>query len=228
MKSIDTIHSASVNALLSIAPYKMTDHEALSNIIETLAPGRNADEIAKALLDQFGTLQNVIEAPADTLRNYTTPATAEKLAALLPIFRIYINRAQANKEQIHNSQQLASFCKSLLMGKQDEEFWLVCVNSQCRVVGTAQISHGSISECAAYPRSVMRAALQYNAHSVFLTHNHPGGTCAPSQEDIQTTKQLQRALATIGVMVLDHCIVAGNSTYLMSQHGDLEFGARAL
>lgn len=214
-------------ALRNLTPAEITDQDALAAILDTLTPGRNNAETAAALLEQFGSLQTIIETPTETLRNYTTPATAEKLSILLPIIRLYTHRAGTQKELIPDRKALEAYCKSLLQGKQDEEFWIVGVNAQCRVVGTAQISHGSISECSAYPRSVMRAALQCNAHSVFLTHNHPGGTCAPSHEDIQTTKQLQKALATIGVMVLDHCIVAGNSAYSMAQHGDLEFGNRA-
>ena len=48
----------------------------------------------------------------------------------------------------------------------------------------------------------METALNYNAHSVLLCHNHPGGTCAPSQEDIASTLQLQRLLNGVGILVL--------------------------
>ena len=70
------------------------------------------------------------------------------------------------------------------------------------------------------------AVLNFNAHSVFFCHNHPGGTCGPSPEDIATTLQLPRMLSSVDVLVLDHLIVAGSNTYSMAQHGDLEFGAR--
>ncbi len=53
---------------------------------------------------------------------------------------------------------------------------------------------GSLSEVSAYPRMVAEAALNYNAHSVLLTHVHPGGTCAPSPEDISSTLQRRRLL----------------------------------
>ena len=90
----------------------------------------------------------------------------------------------------------------------------------------ARIASGSVSEVSAYPRLVMETVLDYNAHSVFFCHNHPGGTCAPSAEDISTTLQLQRLLGGVDVMVLDHMIIAGANAYSMAQHGDIEFGAR--
>ena len=69
----------------------------------------------------------------------------------------------------------------------------------------------------------LSTAISYNAHSVLLTHNHPGGTCAPSPEDIASTIQLQRLLNGVGILVLDHIIVAQGRTYSMIQHGDIDY-----
>ena len=74
---------------------------------------------------------------------------------------------------------------------------------------------------------VMETALNYNAHSVFFCHNHPGGTCAPSTEDVASTIQLQRLLNGVGILVLDHIIVAGTNTYSMAQHGDIDVRLRS-
>lgn len=87
--------------------------------------------------------------------------------------------------------------------------------------GERKVSEGSLSEVNAYPRIVIETALNYNAHSVLLCHNHPGGTNHPSGEDIQSTLRLRRTLSKIGVNVLDHIIVSGNDIYSMMQHGDI-------
>ena len=129
-------------------------------------------------------------------------------------------------ERITNNLELEKYCRSLLAGGRNEQFWVICVNAQCRILGKRRISEGSLSEVSAYPRSVMETALNYNAHSVFFTHNHPGGTCSPSAEDISSTIQLQRLLNGVGIMVLDHMIVAGDSVYSMARHGDIEFGIK--
>ena len=72
-----------------------------------------------------------------------------------------------------------------------------------------------------YPRLVLEAALNSNAHSVVLCHNHPGGVALPSEDDICTTRYLQQLMEGVGIIVLDHVIVAGNQTYSMAQHGEL-------
>ena len=100
---------------------------------------------------------------------------------------------------------------------------MVALNAQCKVIGKRRISTGSLSEVSAYPRLVMETALNYNAHSVLLSHNHPGGTCAPSPEDISSTVQLQKLLHGVGILVLDHIIVANDNTYSMVMHNDISY-----
>ena len=112
------------------------------------------------------------------------------------------------------------------MGERTERFHVIAMNARCHVLGCRKISEGSLSEVSAYPRSVAETVLNYNAHSVIFCHNHPGGTCAPSPKDIASTLQLQRMLNSMGIMVLDHIIVAGSEPYSMAQHGDIELGMR--
>lgn len=197
--------------------------EKLTAVIQTATNDKKPAETAEKLLSQFGTIANVLEATAETLAKYTSKATAEKLATLLPIFRTYESEKAAAVRTIANRKTLEDFCKGLLEGKQREEFHVIAVNARCQLIAEKQISEGSISECSAYPREIAKFALDVNAHSVFLTHNHPGGTCAPSPEDISSTLQIQRMLKQLGIMTLDHMIIAGTNAYSFAQHGDIEF-----
>jgi DNA repair protein RadC len=126
-------------------------------------------------------------------------------------------------DHIKNTREAEQYCLSLLAGRRTEAFYVVALSAKCKVLGARLISEGSLSEVSAYPRMVMETALNYNAHSVLLSHNHPGGTCAPSPEDIASTLQLQRLLNGVGIILLDHIIVANESTYSMIQHGDIDY-----
>lgn len=124
--------------------------------------------------------------------------------------------------QISNRRELEKLCTELLGDCATEEIHLICVNAQCHMVSEAMISRGDLSSVNTPISSVAKVALLSNAHSVFLTHNHPGGTCRPSTEDIQATVMIKRALKMFDIRVLDHMIVAqGNGTYSMMQHGDI-------
>ena len=126
-------------------------------------------------------------------------------------------------DHIANSREAEKYCLSILAGHRTEQFYVISLNAKCSVLGKRKISDGSLSEVSAYPRMVMETALNYNAHSVLLCHNHPGGTCAPSPEDIASTVQLQRLLNGVGILVLDQIIVANDTTYSMIQHGDIDY-----
>lgn len=126
--------------------------------------------------------------------------------------------------QISNRRGLEEFCYRVNENEAYEKFSIIAVNAQCYPIGIYSIQ-GSLSEVSAYPRVVVTYALLSNAHSVFFTHNHPGGTCAPSAEDIASTIQLQRILRELGIHVLDHLITTPDGgAYSMAQHGDITFG----
>ena len=204
-----------------------SDHEVLELLLTYASPRRDTKETAKILLETFGNLKGVFEARTEQLMTVkgVGEIQATLISMMLPITRVCLKCEMLEPKQISNCRELELFCKSIQMGRRVETFWVICVNAQCRVVGCRSISEGSLSEVSAYPTLVMETALNYNAHSVFFCHNHPGGTCAPSAEDIASTLQLQRLLNGVGIGVLDHMIIAGANAYSMAQHGDIDFRA---
>jgi len=205
-----------------------SDHEILELLLTYGSPRKDTKDLAKRLLDEYGSLKCVFEARPEQLMKMegVGEMQATLISMALPLARVCSRCEMDNTDQIANRRDLERYCKSLLLGKRVEEFWVICVNARCRFLGRQRISTGSLSEVSAYPRLVMEAVMTYNAHSVFFCHNHPGGTCAPSAEDIASTLQLQKLLRGVDVMVLDHMIIAGDTAYSMAQHGDIEFGAR--
>ena len=203
----------------------MEEREVLKYILSLSASRKNCEEASAELLDRFGSLKAVLEARSEQLKTVPGigPKSAELIASFLPVVRIWQRLTMTEPQKIGRREEAETFCKSLLSGSRCEEFWVICLNAQCKVLGKRRIATGSLSEVAAYPRLVMETALNYNAHSVLLTHNHPGGTCAPSMEDIQSTLQLQKLLGGVEIVVLDHIIVVGDNAYSMIQHGDINY-----
>lgn len=204
------------------------DHQILELLLFYANPRGDTNPIAHELLDRFDNLKNVLEARTEKLM--AVPGVGENAATLIsmvvPLTRVWERSNMRTPTRIGNSRDAEHYCKSLLLGEQNERFYVICLNAQCQVVGKRRISEGSLSEVSAYPRSVVETSLNHNAHSVLLCHNHPGGTCAPSPEDISSTLQLQRILNALNILVLDHIIVAGNLTYSMIQHGDIDYRIR--
>ena len=201
------------------------DNEILSTILSYANGTKDTSGLVARLLDSFGSLKAVLEARPEQLLKVDgmNRTRASLISLMIPMARVWQRCASNMPDRIGNSREAENYCMSLLIGERLESFWVIALNAKCNVLGKRRISTGSLSEVSAYPRLVMETALNYNAHSVLLTHNHPGGTCAPSPEDISSTTQLQRLLNGVGILVLDHIIVAADRTYSMIQHGDIDY-----
>lgn len=203
----------------------LSDPEALAVMLGLARGATDPAMLAARLLDAFGSLLGVMQARPEQLAKVDgmNAARVQMLSMICPMVRLFQRLQRQEPQRIGNSREAESYCLSLMQGERLEKFYVTCVNTRCQILGRRCISSGSLSEVSAYPRLVMETALNYNAHSVLLSHCHPGGTCTPSPEDITSTIQLQQLLNGVGILVLDHIIVAGDRTYSMIQHGDIDY-----
>ena len=205
-----------------------SDAAVLELLFSTAGVRGDTQTVIETLFDAFGSFKGVLEARPEQLMKL--PGISKKIATLVsmiaPLAKVWERANMDNPERISNTREAEAYCRSLLLGERTEHFYVVALNAQCKLNGHQLISEGSLSEVSAYPRRVVETALNLNAHSVLLCHNHPGGTCAPSPEDVASTIQLQRVLNALSIMVLDHIIVAGDRCYSMIQHGDIDYRIR--
>ena len=204
------------------------DSSVLECLLSTAGVRTDVPTLINHLFTEFGSLKGVLEARPEQLMQVKGigKQQAVLISMVVPLTRVWHRCAMTVPDRIGNSREAEEYCLSILAGERTERFYVISLNAKCNVLGRRKISEGSLSEVSAYPRMVMETALNYNAHSVLLCHNHPGGTCAPSPEDIASTIQLQRLLNGVGILVLDHIIVAGDRTYSMIQHGDIDYRIR--
>jgi DNA repair protein RadC len=102
-----------------------------------------------------------------------------------------------------------------------EAFWILLLNRANRVIGRECISTGGVSGTVVDAKIVFRKALEYQASSLILGHNHPSGNLAPSTADRQLTAKLIQAGKHLDIAVLDHLIVTNSSYYSFADEGDM-------
>ncbi len=197
----------------------------LARLVKFANNKADAEVVAKKLLDTFGSVKNVLEARPEQLAGIVSGKTLELIQMMIPVFGKWKQDVD-DADFIRNSAEAEKFCLNLLAGLRHEEMWVISLTAKCRVIGKRCISTGNLSECSAYPRKIVETALNYNAHSVLLCHNHPGGTYEPSQEDIASTLIIQKVLNGIDILVLDHIIIADDRAYSMIKHGDIDYRRR--
>lgn len=103
-----------------------------------------------------------------------------------------------------------------------EVFKMILLDTQNKVIKLHTLSIGTITEVVVYPREVAKIVLEYNAKSVILTHNHPGGDMKASCQDLEVNRRIKQTLDAIEVKLLDHIITMPNGRYYsMAEGGEL-------
>jgi len=125
------------------------------------------------------------------------------------------------KTALDSPQAIENFWRSIIAARPDHEsdkehLVAILVNAKMRPVGYHVIAIGSLNECIAHPREILRPAIVVAAYAFVLTHNHPSGDPAPSQADQRLTRKLHDAAELLEIRLLDHVIV-----------GDAAVGSRA-
>jgi len=118
----------------------------------------------------------------------------------------------AVKEKISGSRDVFEYFQNNLADNPYEEFWVLLLTRANKIIKKSSISQGGIAGTVADPKKIFKTALENNASSIILCHNHPSGNIKPSEADIKLTKKLKDAGLLLDISVLDHVIV-GDNTY---------------
>lgn len=98
-----------------------------------------------------------------------------------------------------------------------EEFVVVCLNGNHQAMGWVKVASGGFTSAPIDPRVIFGIALQTAATAIVVAHNHPSGCAEPSEEDRRVTDRLRNAGRMLGIAVLDHIILAGDSAYSLAE-----------
>lgn len=182
-------------------------------------PRRDTKPIARRLLDQFGSVAKVMEAPLEALQRVEGigPNAATFIKLIHETGRYYeINRDQ-NVVMLEDLNECGQFLVKFFRGKTSESVWLLCMDARRRLIACRQLSDGQSNEVNISPRRIAEVAISVNASSVILAHNHPGGYAVPSKADIMATEYLSGVLSAMGIPLVDHMVVADGDFTSMRQ-----------
>ena len=198
------------------------DHEVLELLLYYAIPRRDTNETAHLLLQKFGSLYDVIHAPVEELEKVEgVGENAAIFLSLLPAVGRRLHMRQSEEKIINSVESAGKFFKGLLHGERREMLYQVCVDAKGKVLQYKRLSTGTASMAPISIREVVENALLNDATSVLLGHNHPSGIALPSEEDRRITLQIRDALATMGIALADHIIVADDDFVSMAASGML-------
>ena len=193
-------------------------HEALEFLLFYCVHMKNTSELAHRLLNSFGSLSAVFDAPVDALLDFGLTETQATLLKLIPeISRLYIDDKHNNNNKVLNKETLGNSIVRKFIGRENENVLLLLYDSKLKEVFCGIVAKGSLNSTNLPVRKIVDYALRYNAKSAIIAHNHPSGFALPSRGDIEATMNIKNALGLIGVVLLDHYIVADNDSISLAQ-----------
>ena len=122
---------------------------------------------------------------------------------------------------VRGPEGVVNLIRELTQGLTDERFYAVSLDNRNNVLAVHLCSIGDHSSTLVHPRSVFRTAVYSSAIAIVCAHNHPSGDATPSAEDIAVTRRLYEAGKVLGIPVLDHVVIGGNTHSSMRQLGYL-------
>ena len=133
--------------------------------------------------------------------------------------RYYMKNRAADTKILLSMEACGRFMMPYFQSLQNETVYLLCLDAKCKVLGCKKVGEGSVNSASISIRRIVETALNANAVSVVLAHNHPSGVAVPSPEDIQTTKRLGRALQAVEIILVDHLVFSDDDFVSIAQSG---------
>jgi DNA repair protein RadC len=182
-------------------------------LLRTGLQGANVLEIAKQLVQKYGSLGALARASLDELQTVKGIGRdkAVTLAAAFALARRMAKELRQDAPVLDTPEAVANLMREDTRLRNVETFQILLLNTRRRLIDVAKISDGTLDTILVHPREVFKPAIAANAAAIILLHNHPSGEATPSEADIKVTRDLIRAGQLLKIEVLDH-IILGRAT----------------
>lgn len=199
-------------------------HEVLELLLTYSIPRKNTNIIAHKLIDTFGSISAVFDAPFEALIEVDsiTENSATLIKMIPQILRFYKNGINESK-CLNTVEKVIGYFSVAFIGLTKEEFKVCCLDNGLNVISCTTIAKGTNKSAHISARLVAEEAFKANSSNVIIAHNHPDTYCTPSEADKVITRKLRTALKAIDIDVLDHIIVGKDGVLSFKEIGLIPF-----
>jgi DNA repair protein RadC len=190
----------------------LTDSELIAILLRTGLPGANAVDVARQLLQRFGSLAGLARCTVPELAAIkgVGPAKAVQLAAAFGLAS-RLARERLEKQEMSAPDQIHALLGDELRALHQETLRVVLLDTKLRLMRVEEISLGTLNETTAHPREIFRPAILHAAYAIVVVHNHPSGDPAPSDADRRLTTRLVEIGRLLQIALIDHIIIGSAS-----------------
>ena len=187
----------------------METHELLELLLFYVVPRADTNMTAHALLERFGSLCAVLDAPVEDL--ISVKGVGIEVAAYLKMIGATMRRAELEQmddgKRFHTVQDIKDYIKPLFSHLNCERLYMLSFDDAKRLISCDKIAQGSTNAVAVNTNHMVRIAVMGQASWVVLAHNHPRGVALPSLDDISATGRYREILQSVSIQLVEHYIV---------------------
>ncbi|MFC4161672.1 RadC family protein [Chitinimonas lacunae] len=211
--------------LLRQGSASLSDAELLAIFLRVGLPGKNAVELARELLNRFGSLQALLRADLAALSDTPGMGRAKyaQLQAVQELARRALGESLQRRTALDRPAAVHDYLRLWLGNRTVESFVALFLDTRLCLLASEELSSGTVDQTAVYPREVARRALAHGASALIVAHNHPSGDPEPSRADVLLTRRLSEALALLDIRLIDHLVVAQGAAVSLRERGLVEF-----
>jgi DNA repair protein RadC len=200
----------------------LSHSELIAILLQNGTRNKSALDLAKEIM-QLGK-NNLNEVGKLSIKELTKVKGIGEAKAIIVTAAMELGRRrQANelmeKPVISDSVSIARYLQAILKDHDREVFMVLFLNRANKINHTEVISRGGITGTVADPRIILKRALEEDAVSLVLCHNHPSGSLKPSKADEVLTYKIKEAAKYFDIKVLDHIIVSDEGFYSFADEG---------
>ncbi len=201
----------------------MEEHEQLELLLFYAIPRTNTNETAHRLLNTFGSIPAIIDAPLEEIER--VPGVGAGAGTFFRFLRefypIYAKKHSEPKRMIKKPIDAARILRDMYTYIEAEAVTMILLNNHKKVLFSGLVYVDGSNSVQVDLRRITQMALSYDATAMILGHNHPSGICQPSLHDISANNQIEGSLSHLGITMLDHIIVTENNFYSLAEHSHI-------
>ena len=198
----------------------------LAALLRRAWPGQ-ASAWADSLITEFGSLPAALAVGASDRARSIGPEPARFLADIQSALLHCLRLPLANRPVVSTSRQLLDYLQADMTNLMNERFRVLFLTSQNELIADDLVWEGTVGEAPAYPREIVKRALEVGATGIILVHNHPSGNHQPSTGDVDATRRIAEAALILGICLHDHIVISRAGWTSFRKLGLLEAMPRA-
>lgn len=210
--------------LIKFGADKLTNAELLAIFLRVGIKGKSAVELAEDLIEQFGSLNALLNASEEEFCQGKGLGKAKyaSLRGILEMAKRHFEAGLSKGDVFTAPDQIANYLHLHIGNSHREIFAVMLLDQKHRLIELVNLFSGTVNQASVHPREVVKTVMVNNASAVVLAHNHPSGDPTPSQADIKITRKIKDALALIDVRVLDHIVMGDKGRFeSLAQRGEV-------